>query len=437
MQKKQTYNDKQAAALVRFNEPKMYYLCYGGSRSGKTWLICKYIILKAMKVPKSRHLICRLSKASCISTVWTQTLLPMLECYPGVWVEDKTNRIIKFANGSEIRSGGFDNKIHEDAILGSEFATIYVNEVIELSYAIFSKLRSRLNAKDVSLKFFLDCNPKAPSHWVHKFFIKHIEPESGEKLDKNIADSIDSLYFHPKDNIANLNDKYMEQLSLLKGLARKRFYDGEWAEDAEGLVYYGFDRKTNVVENEIAYIPTADTFTAWDFGTADPTFIIVGQILNVPKTDENKKGLVINIIDEYTNNNQSVEHYGLWCKSRPWFGNTMRRDYGDPAGKNRDANLSSWITSLWNYGIQVQYVSSYKIEEYIDDANDIVYNVRVCEKQCPKIVEMFENWKYPLELDGKKKVGVKPNHDIYSHPGTAFYYFAAQRFGKKVGKLIV
>jgi hypothetical protein len=196
-------------------------------------------------------------------------------------------------------------------------------------------------------------------------------------------------------------------------------------------VYHNFSRGANVVDDPIKLYPEAETFTAWDFGTADPTFIIVGQILKLPE------GEIINIIDEYTNNNEAVDHYGKWCKGREWFKFGMRNDYGDPAGKNRDSQLKSWITQLWPHGIKIKYTHAYNIEEYCDAANNILDKVRICEKQCPKTVEMFENWKYPLDNDGNKKIGANPNHDQFSHPGTAFYYFAANRFGSKKAKMIV
>ena len=433
------YTIKQSQALTEFNAKDIiYYLCDGGSRSGKTYLICKYLIVKALKYDNTRHLICRLSKTSCINTVWKQTLLEILSGYDRrLYEEDKSNRIINFYNGSSIWSGGFDNKLHEDAVLGSEYASIFVNEGLDLTYPIFSKLRTRLNCKDITLKFFLDCNPKAPSHWVNKFFIKHIDPQDDEKLPLSVSDRIKRIRFHPTDNEVNLSPEYVEQLKNLKGLSKSRFWDGEWAEDIEGLVYHAFERKVNVVEEELKPIQGAETFTAWDFGASDPTAIIVGQIVPVPKSLEFINGYRINILDEYTNRNQSVEHYATWIQRSKWMGYN-RRDYGDPAGTARDSKLESWIYCLGRYGINIEYTTRYNtIEERADCGNSVMPFVRVNEKQCPKFVEALENWKYPMGQDGKKLTGSKPEHNEFSHFGTAFYYMACTRFGKKGGQLIV
>ena len=55
---KLTADQQRAMALVR--EGKRHTLFYGGSRSGKTFLIVLLIVIRALKYPKSRHLIYRL-----------------------------------------------------------------------------------------------------------------------------------------------------------------------------------------------------------------------------------------------------------------------------------------------------------------------------------------------------------------------------------------
>ena len=56
--------------------------------------------------------------------------------------------------------------------------------------------------------------------------------------------------------------------------------------------------------------------------------------------------------------------------------------------------------------------------------------------QCPKTVEMLENWAYPLDKDGRVKEGEKPEHNEFSHLGTALYYGISARFPpKKVQKI--
>lgn len=434
------YTDKQKIALKRLNEKtKIYYLLEGGSRSGKTYLVCRYLVMRACRYANTRHLICRQSKTSCVATVWRQTLMEVLKDFKGVWSEDKSNRIINFVNGSSIWAGGFENKLHEDAVLGSEFATIFINEAIDSGYSVFNKLRTRLNWKTISLKLIADCNPKAPSHWVSKFFHKGVDPEDNKSLPERVLEKICTVHFHPLDNKRHLSREYLEQLENLKGVAKKRFWDGIWAEDIEGLVYYSFDRRVNVVKEKLEIVSGAETFTTWDFGTADPTSIIVGQIVPVHDDKENfPGGYRINIIDEYENVGKDVIHYADWCKSRPWFQCSRKiRHYGDPSGKNRDAQLKSWISLLYSCGITIEYTTKYKIDDYISDADRQMPFVRANEQQTPNFIEMCENWKYPLDKDGKKMIGSKPEHNRYSHAGTAWYYFTANRLGSRQASMEV
>jgi hypothetical protein len=161
------------------------------------------------------------------------------------------------------------------------------------------------------------------------------------------------------------------------------------------------------------------------------------QIKQIPQAKEDQKGYTKNIIDEYTATNKDVNHYAAWFKSKDYFKCHNLRHYGDPAGKSRGAALDSWISLLGAQGIYVQYSTSYSVAEMADCANGIIPQMRICEKQTQKTVEMFENWRYPLETDGTKKIGALPNHDEFSHCGTAFYYFACNRFGTRVSKCIV
>jgi hypothetical protein len=48
--------------------------------------------------------------------------------------------------------------------------------------------------------------------------------------------------------------------------------------------------------------------------------------------------------------------------------------------------------------------------------------VKINETACPRVTEMFENWSYIKDKDDKVPEGAKPEHNEYSHFGTAWYY---------------
>jgi len=423
------YNKRQAEGVKSLSDKsKVLHHHFGGSRSGKTVLDVRAVILRAMGWPGTRHLIARASKSSCVTSVWMQTLLDILSRdFPGCWVEDQTKRIINFANGSSIWAGGFDNRRHTDEILSKEWATILVVEATELGYLDFKKLLTRLNwnpaESKIPLKFITECNPTVTSHWTNQYFIKGIDIEGGEELTEKERDQIAWLHFSPEDNAENLSPVYLEKLRTSRGMMRKRFYEGIYADSFEGQVYDTFSRGVNVVNNPVVYNPAAEVWRFWDFGI-DPsdTAICWVQIVPVPKSKEFDRGFKIEVFDEYINKNKDVHHYSNIVNSKN-YNNSDIRDAGDPAGATRNESLESWISKLRGENIQVEVPRrNPSIADYISNANELIPYVRICEAQCPRFTEMFENWSYPKDRDGQVVQNSKPQHDTHSHPGTAWYY---------------
>jgi len=429
------YTNKQKQGYATLTDrTKREVLFDGGSRSGKTVLDARYYIIKSLKYPNTRRLICRKSKTSCINSVWTQTLIPSLQEFKGYWKEDATNHRIKFVNGSEIWSGGFDNAQHLDAILGQEWQDIWLNEATDASFDEFGRLRTRLNwnpaLSDGKLSFLLDCNPKNPGHWIHKYFIEHKNPITRTPLSDNDVSKTARLWFHPIDNEKNLSPEYLESLKSLYGINYARFWEGKWVDNVVGQVFR-FNREVNCVDYKLEYNPNLETWCSWDFGIApSTTFIVWYQLIPVPVSAQNKLGCVVNIIDEYEDHDKDAAHYINIVKSKP-YNNTNIRHAVDPAGNQRDSRLESWVYHMRTAGLDVKYVTSFNPHEQIDNANNILPHIRANENTTPRIVECLENWSYPLDKDGKVVVGALPNHDEYSHGGTSFYYFTTNRFNPK------
>lgn len=425
------YTDKQRKGLKTLNNKDNRFILFdGGSRSGKTVLICLWYVMRCIKYPGTRRLIARLTKMSCKDSVWSQTLLDILnfDRFKGTHkaYEDK----IKFNNGSEIWQGGFDNKLHEDHVLGQEWDDMWINEATDIKYDRFGKLKTRLNTDPIYKQkhnyeghLIFDCNPKGTGHFLNKMFNKGINPSTGKPLDVEDNDELGRLWWHPSDNKDNLDPKYFSSLSRSDGLNRKRFWDGVWSDQVEHAVFR-FDRKVNVTEERYKYQPGEETWCSLDFGVSDPTSIIWYQIVQVPPTKENLKGLIIYIFDEYENNNKPVSHYGDLINAKG------RRDVdycGDPSGKNRNESLDSWISKFREYGIHIKTKTGHSRVELIDNSNEWIKYVRINEEQCPKTVEMFENWELETSSDEKPKEGI-PKHDEYSHLGTSFYYFMINKY---------
>jgi len=435
------YTEKQLKGFDILADPRYRYILFdGGSRSGKTVLLAIWYIFRALKYPNTRRLIARLSKKTCKSSVWKQTLLPILysDKFKGCFNEQKTDNIIEFKNGSEIWMGGFENALNEDEVLGQEWADIWINEATDLKFERFGKLKTRLNI-DPSYKkktgfegkFVFDCNPRGTGHFLNKMFNKNIAPDTGLSLEALDKSELGRLFWHPIDNKMNLDDKYFSNLERLTGLNRKRFWDGVWSDQIENAVYR-FDRSINL-SNRHKIDQSLETWCSLDFGVSDPTSIIWYQIEQVPPS-VNDKGILIHIFDEYETNNKPVSHYADIIKRKCYRDTSY---CGDPSGKNRNESLESWISKFREYGINIKTRYAHSRSELIDNANEWLKCIRINEQQCPKTVEMFENWELESDKNDKPKEGI-PLHDEYSHLGTSFWYFIINRFPiKKPSKVMI
>lgn len=248
---------KQAVALIVILDHRHKFIkLWGGSRSGKTFLICIIIILRAIKYKRSTHIICRYAKQTAGNTVWLQTLLPLLEACQraGACKVNYSQKYAKFKNGSIILTGGL-RPSDIGNILSSEYATFFICEANEINWNIVDQCRARLNslAKDkagntIQCKFLIDLNPTFEHHWSNVAWIRGIDPETKEPL-KEFA-KFANVHFNPKDNEENLSEGFLDTLESLSGSRRLRFLEGRYG-SFEGLVYSAFNESMIVDDFEI------------------------------------------------------------------------------------------------------------------------------------------------------------------------------------------
>ena len=87
----------------------------GGSRSGKTFLLCRQVIMRALREPFSRHAIFRYRFNALWASVVLDTMPKVVRlCFPGLpTVDDMLNKKMGYMtlpNGAEIWFGGLDDK---------------------------------------------------------------------------------------------------------------------------------------------------------------------------------------------------------------------------------------------------------------------------------------------------------------------------------------
>lgn len=233
---------KQITANELLAGDATHVMLFGGSRSGKTFVLVRAVCVRAIKAPKSRHAIVRFRFNAVKNSIVLDTFPKVMRiCFPGVkYTVNKTDWYATLDNGSEIWFAGLDDKERTEKILGMEFVTIYPNECSQIPYSSIETAITRLAQKAEQLpigdlpachlrpRVYYDCNPPSKAHWAYKLFKAKIHPETKEALSK--PDNYDSMQINPTDNVDNLADGYLDTLKAMSSRARKRFLDGEFAD---------------------------------------------------------------------------------------------------------------------------------------------------------------------------------------------------------------
>lgn len=247
---------KQLVAQVILAGVAIHIMLFGGSRSGKTFLLIRNIIFRALKAPGSRHLIVRFRFNHIKSSIIFDTFPKVMAlAFPNVtWKLNKTDWFVsipisipdpdnpgKFKEVcSEIWFGGLDDKERTEKILGNEYATIYLCECSQISWNSRNIVVTRLAQLVVQVvkgidgaplvpRIYYDCNPPPKNHWTYLFFIKKIDPESRKAL--TTPEDVDFLQMNPKDNEENLPVGYIDKtLAGLSARMRARFLEGRFAD---------------------------------------------------------------------------------------------------------------------------------------------------------------------------------------------------------------
>lgn len=240
--------ERQALAQVVLAGLATWLMLFGGGRSGKTFLVLRNIVMRALKAPGSRHLVVRYRfkhlKASIILDTFPKV---MRLCFPEVHYDlSKTDWYARLPGGAEIWFAGLDDKERMEKILGAEYATIYINEASQVPWAGVQMLLTRLaqltmqvlagrEPRPLKLRFLFDCNPPNKAHWTFKVFKQKVDPDTKEPLRE--PGNYDSFLMNPTDNADNLSPEYLATLDGLSERMKRRFLRGEFADATPNALF--------------------------------------------------------------------------------------------------------------------------------------------------------------------------------------------------------
>lgn len=203
------------------------------------------------------------------------------------WTDKKTQ--LEFATGGYIRLAGLSardlSESGSDKILSPSWLHIMGEEISELDYEIIEKLITRLryvvevvppsvarrgklsefekekfkrSIEALGLKYDVHertvirdgketliatvqnvmalCeNPPSVNHWSYKRYFEH-KREDGSKLSDDEIQTMYALMMNPQDNVENLGESYIRNLSQMTGANYERFYLGQFQDTETGEV---------------------------------------------------------------------------------------------------------------------------------------------------------------------------------------------------------
>lgn len=232
---------RQQSAQVVLAGPATHCMLFGGSRSGKTFLLVRNIVMRALKAPGSRHAILRFRFNHCKASIVLDTFPKVMQvAFPNVSYHlDKSDWYVSFPNKSQIWFAGLDDKERTEKILGQEYATLYLNECSQIPQnsrdMAVTRLAQRVtqhvqgeDSKDLRPRMYYDCNPPSKAHWSYRMFVEKRDPETKQPLAK--PDDYAFFQINPEDNADNLPVGYLDTLRGLSMRLQKRFLRGEYAD---------------------------------------------------------------------------------------------------------------------------------------------------------------------------------------------------------------
>lgn len=232
---------RQDLAQTVLSGDAKHCMLFGGSRSGKTFLLVRNLVFRALKAPGSRHAIFRFRYNHLKASVVLDTFPKVMRiCFPGVdWKMHAQDGYAEIQGGSQVWFAGLDDKDRTEKILGMEFATVYFNECSQIPTGSVDTAITRLaqraeqaiegkETRLLKLRAYYDCNPPSKSHWTYKRFVQKVDPET--KLPLSNPDDYASFQINPGDNQDNLSPEYIKTLEGLPERMKRRYLAGNFAD---------------------------------------------------------------------------------------------------------------------------------------------------------------------------------------------------------------
>ena len=238
-------NEGQVQADELLGKPQRHTCLVGGSRSGKTFMFVRSILIRAQVAELSRHIVLRKHGNAARTSVAMDTLPKVARlCFPELKLVEKTNPDYYFLlpNGAEVWIGGLDDKDRVEKILGREYATIFYNECSEIAYqnvltglTRLAQVCKKTDGSPLIQRAYYDLNPTGKGHWTNVLFGDKRDLATRQPLED--PDDYQRLFLNPMQNQENLTSEYIRSLAKMPSKQRQRFFEGKYVDEAAGALW--------------------------------------------------------------------------------------------------------------------------------------------------------------------------------------------------------
>lgn len=289
-----------------FNWDYETYLLVGGYGSGKSHSTALKIVLKLLQERRTALVVRQVYetlKDSCYSLI--KEILDKMNL-----LVDEDDRIVKqsktkvkalksplefiFPNKSRIIFRGMDKPDKLKSL--NDVSIVWLEECPDIKYEGYKELLGRIRTPDVSMHYFLTCNPVSKSNWVYTHFFISQDKNGNDKiiLDdeklykkkmivKNgvyyLHSTCDDNPFLPEDYIKRLNDIKNYDRVLYRIARHGRF----GAAGIRVLPQFTVAKNATKFKDAVKAIPQEFNFYGFDFGFEESYNAVISMAVDVKR----------------------------------------------------------------------------------------------------------------------------------------------------------
>ena len=292
------FTKTQKECLNYLFDNKTKEVLFGGAAGGgKSWVGVSYLILMAIKYPKTRYLMGR-SKLDALKKTTLNTFFEVCTAWNLKAIEDYTfngsSNVITFYNGSEIILKDlflYPSDRNFDSLGSLEITSAFIDEANQITEkaknVVASRLRYKLDENGLIPKMLMTCNPA--KNWVYSEYYRPAKDKTIKPYRKFIQSLVgDNTY---------ISKHYEKQLFELDELSKQRLLYGNWEYDVTNDSLIEYDAILSLFNQKGIEGDKYITCDVARFG-ADKTVIMLWQGLHLRYVRTLLKSAVNDVVDE-------------------------------------------------------------------------------------------------------------------------------------------